>query len=153
MQKDKILNELRAAKIAHLKWVQRARSLISGIPVEKEAIPLDYTDCVFGKWFYNEGQDITLLPGMSVMELIGAKHIELHETYFKIFQIYFGNMNQSFFSKLLNLKKKVSHSEQEMAEHYYSDLEATSKELLDYIGRLERRLNALGNDFFNKNDA
>jgi hypothetical protein len=108
VDKENILSELRAAKVAHLKWVQRAKSLISGVPVEKEAIPLDYTDCVFGKWFYSDGQDIALMPGMSVMENIGTKHTELHDVYFKIFQIYFGSGGQSFFSKLLKMKKKVS---------------------------------------------
>jgi hypothetical protein len=40
-----------------------------------------------------------------------------------------------------------------MAERYYEELEAISKELLDLIGRLERRINALGEDFFTKNPA
>lgn len=150
MEKENILNELRSAKVAHLKWVQRAKSLISGIPIEKESIPLDYTDCVFGKWFYSDGQDIALLPGMSVMDDIGAKHTDLHEIYFKIFQVYFGEGKMSFFSKLLKIKKKVSAAEQDMAQRYYEELEAVSKELLDLIGKLERRMNALGEDFFIK---
>ena len=99
MEKENILNELRSAKVAHLKWVQRAKSLISGMPVEKEAIPLDYTDCVFGKWFYSVGQEIALMPGMSVIDTIGEKHTALHNMYFKIFQIYFGDTTRSFFFK------------------------------------------------------
>lgn len=150
VEKENVLQELRAAKVAHLKWVQRAKSLISGMPVEKEAIPLDYTDCIFGKWFYSDGQDIALMPGMSVMESIGAKHIDLHQIYFKIFQIYFGEGSKSLFSKLFKLKKKVSSAEQEMAEEYYAELEGVSKELVDMIGRLERRINALEADFFKR---
>ena len=148
MEKENILNELRSAKVAHLKWVQRAKSLISGMPVEKEAIPLDYTDCVFGKWFYSVGQEIALMPGMSVMDAIGEKHTALHNMYFKIFQIYFGNSTMSFFSKLLKMKKKISPAEEEMALQYYNDLEGISKELLEMIGRLERRINALSEEFF-----
>ena len=151
MEKENVLEELRSAKVAHLKWVQRAKSLISGVLVEKGAIPLDYTDCVFGKWFYSDGQNIALMPGMSVMDEIGSKHTDLHEVYFKIFQVYFGEGGKSFFSKLLKIKKKVSSAEQEMAEVYYADLEKISKELLDLIGRLERRINALGEEFFLKN--
>ena len=148
MEKENLLNELRSAKVAHLKWVQRAKSLISGMPVEKEAIPLDYTDCVFGKWFYSVGQEIALLPGMSVIDTIGEKHTALHNMYFKIFQIYFGDTGRSFFSKLLKMKKKVSRAEEEMALQYYNELEGISKELLEVIGRLERRINALGEEFF-----
>jgi len=148
VEKENLLNELRSAKVAHLKWVQRAKSLISGMPVEKEAIPLDYTDCVFGKWFYSVGQEIALLPGMSVIDTIGEKHTALHNMYFKIFQIYFGDTGRSFFSKLLKMKKKVSRAEEEMALQYYNELEGISKELLEVIGRLERRINALGEEFF-----
>lgn len=148
MEKENILNELRSAKVAHLKWVQRAKSLISGMPVEKEAIPLDYTDCVFGKWFYSVGQEIALMPGMSVIDTIGERHTALHNMYFKIFQIYFGNSTMSFFSKLLKMKKKISSAEEEMALQYYNDLEGISKELLEMIGRLERRINALSEEFF-----
>lgn len=148
MEKENILNELRSAKVAHLKWVQRAKSLISGMPVEKEAIPLDYTDCMFAKWFYSVGQEIALMPGMSVMDAIGEKHTALHNVYFKIFQIYFGDTTRSFFSKLLKIKKKVSSAEEEMALQYYNNLEGISKELLEMIGRLERRINALGEEFF-----
>ncbi len=150
MDKENILKELRSAKVAHLKWVQRAKSLISGMLIEKEAIPLDYTECVFGKWFYSDGQDIALLPGMDVMDSIGTKHTELHEMYFKIFQVYFGEGRQSFFSKLLKIKKKISPAEEDMAQHYYVELESISKDLLDLIGRLERRVNALGTEFFTK---
>ncbi|MFT5660881.1 MAG: hypothetical protein ACI9TV_001525 [Sulfurimonas sp.] len=148
MEKESIVQELRSAKVAHLKWVQRAKSLISGMPIEKEAIPLDYTDCIFGKWFYSAGQDIVMMPGMNVMESIGIKHTELHQIYFKIFQVYFGEGGKSFFSRLLKIKRKVSSAEQEMAERYYDELEAVSKELLDLIGKLERRIGALGEDFF-----
>ena len=148
MEKESIIQELRSAKVAHLKWVQRAKSLISGMPIEKEAIPLDYTECMFGKWFYSAGQDIIMMPGMSVMESIGTKHTELHQIYFKIFQVYFGEGGQGFFSRLLKMKKKVSSAEQEMAEQYFDELESVSKDLLELIGRLERRISALGEDFF-----
>ena len=49
----------------------------------------------------------------------------------------------------IKIKKKVSSAEQEMAEQYYDELESVSKELLELIGKLERRIAALGEDFFN----
>jgi len=94
------------------------------------------------------GQEIALMPGMSVIDTIGERHTALHNMYFKIFQIYFGNSTMSFFSKLLKMKKKISPAEEEMALQYYNDLEGISKELLEMIGRLERRINALSEEFF-----
>lgn len=150
MEKDSIIEHLRAAKLAHLKWVQRARSLISNIPIKEESIPLDYTECAFGKWFYSDAQELALMPGMDCIKLIEDKHTELHNVYFKIFQIYFSDTNRSFFSKMLKLRKKVSEAEQEIAQQYYENLEDISKELLSYIERLERRVSALSEDFFQR---
>ena len=148
MDKESILEELSAAKLAHLKWVKRAKSLISGMSMEKEGIPVECTDCVFGKWFYSTGQDMIIKPGMTVLESIGTKHTEFHQIYFKIFQVYFSDEEKSFFSKFLNIKRKISPSEQEMAEGYYAELEVVSKELLDLLSKLERRISALDRDFF-----
>ena len=148
MEKDSILEHLRSAKVAHLKWVQRAKSLIANIPIKEESIPLDYTECAFGKWFYSDAQALSLMPGMDCIKLIEEKHTELHNVYFKIFQIYFSDTNRSFFSKMLNIKKKISEAEQEMAQQYYDELEKISKELLSYIERLERRIGALSESFF-----
>ena len=149
MEKESIVQVLSSAKVAHLKCVQKAKSLISGMPINNEVIPLGYKDCMFGKWFYSVGQEISMMPGMSVMDSIGMKHKELHEIYFKIFQIYFTEDEKSFFSKLLKIKRKISSEEQEIAEQYYEELKVTSKELLRLTGKLERRIGALSEDFFN----
>lgn len=150
MDKNEILDHLRNAKKAHLKWLQRAKALISNIPVEKDAIPLDYTECMFGQWFYSDGQEIAMMPGMDCIGQIGTKHQELHDEYMKIFQIYFGETNKSFFSKLFNLRKKVSEAEQDTARQYYENLKNISDELLKHIEKLERRISALPPSAFDR---
>jgi len=52
LNKEMILHELNLARIAHEYWVKRAEHLISGMPIEKEFIPLEPDNCGFGKWFY-----------------------------------------------------------------------------------------------------
>ncbi len=66
----------------------------------------------------------------------------------KIFKIYFGEANKSFFSKLFNLKKHVSETEQEIAKEYYNNLKEISDELLKHIEKLERRITALQQSAF-----
>ena len=68
---------------SYYEWVQRARALTEGLPVEKEAIPMDSTECAFGQWFYGEGQKIGIMPGMDCFKEIERKHSELHEVYLK----------------------------------------------------------------------
>ena len=68
----------------------------------------------------------------------------------KIFQIYFGEANKSFFSKLFNLRKKVSEAEQDTARQYYENLKNISDELLKHIEKLERRISALSPSAFDR---
>ena len=153
MNKVDTVEHLHAAKKAHVKWVQRAKALIEGLPVEKDAIPVDCTECKFGQWFYSEGQNLNAIPSMDCLHDIETLHFNLHDMYMKIFKLYFGEMNRSFFSKLFNMKKKVSESDKEVARDYYKQLLEISHELLEVIDRLERRLHAMSKTSFEENVA
>lgn len=148
MDKTATLEQLSAAKKAHIKWVNRAKSLVEGIPVEKDAIPVDSTECQFGSWFYGEGQKLNAMPNMDCLGIVETLHFQLHDIYMKIFKLYFGETNRSFFSKLFKMKKKVSDQEKEMAKEYFAQLQDISKNLLDEIGKLERRLHAISQSSF-----
>ena len=115
---------------------------MEGIPVEKDAIPVDSTECQFGQWFYGEGQKLNALPSMDCMGKIEPLHFTLHDNYLKIFKLYFGEPNRSFFSKLFNMKPKTSDLDKEIARDYCMKLEDVSKQLLEEISKLEGRLYA-----------
>ena len=149
MDKEHILEHLRSAKAAHIKWVQKAKLLISGLEVQEDAIPVDSTECNFGKWFYSDGQILNSLSNNppECMTEIENLHFELHDTYLKIFSVYFGKSNSGFFAKLFGIKKKtVNEHERKAAVTYYEELEVISKKLLDEINRLERRLIAVSDE-------
>lgn len=148
MDKTITLQSLSDAKKAHLKWVQRAKLLIEGLPIDEGAIPLSYTDCKFGEWFYSEGQKLNALGNMDSLVEIEKAHIELHDNYMHIFKIFFTDNDRSFFSKLFNSKKKISDEEREVAKSYFVKLQAASEEVLEHIGRLERRLYAIPQSSF-----
>lgn len=147
MKKEDVLEHLRAAKSAHIKWVQKAKLLINGVEIEQGAIPVDSTECNFGKWFYSDGQILNSLSNnpMECMQNIEKLHFDLHDQYLKIFNIYFSKEKQTgFFAKLFGFKRKeISKAEHELAETYYRGMEDISKQLLDEINRLERRLIAI----------
>ena len=148
MNKADTVEQLHQAKKAHVKWVQRAKALIEGLPIEKEAIPVDCTECKFGQWFYGEGQNLKAMPGMDCLHEIETLHFNLHDIYMKIFKVYFGDMNRSFFSKLFKVNKTVSESEKQVARDYYDQLLEISHQLIGEIDRLERRLHAMTSDTF-----
>lgn len=143
MTKQETMTQLADAKKAHIKWMIRAKSLIEGIPVEKDAIPLDSTECAFGEWFYGAGQQLNALPNNDCLDMIETLHASLHDLYLRIFKIYFGTTDRSVLSRLFGTKRKVSQAEKEMAREQYAALESVSKELLHEITKLERRLYAM----------
>ena len=150
MEREYILEHLRGAKTAHIRWVQKAKLLISGLEVSEDAIPIDSTECKFGKWFYSDGQVLNALSNnpLECMQNIESLHFNLHDTYLKIFSIYFSQAKKiGFFAKLLGSKKKEpSVAEKEFAQGYYQEMEDISKNLLVEINRLERRIIAISED-------
>lgn len=150
MDKEDILLQLNAAKQAHLGWVKRAKSLIEGVPVEKNLIPVDCTACAFGQWFYSDAQGLKAIPGMDILKVIEEEHTSLHDTYAKIFTIYFTSEELSFLSKLLGKKKKIPQADQEMAVEYFTELQAISAKLIAAIDKLERRISALPTSSFDR---
>ena len=147
MKKEEIVEHLRIAKAAHIQWVQRAKMLINGVDVVRDSIPVNSTECEFGKWFYSDGQMLNLLANnpLECMQAIEQLHTQLHDQYLKIYTIYFSKKeNRGFFAKLFGLKtEEISHEEQKLAEEYYTHLEEISKKLLEEINRLERRIIAV----------
>jgi mevalonate kinase len=150
MKKEDVLGHLRAAKAAHIKWVQKAKLLINGVDIKEDAIPVDSTECKFGQWFYSDGQVLNALSNnpLECMQKIESLHFELHDNYLSIFNVYFAETKKSgFFSKIFGVKKKtLTASEVQLAHEHYERLEEISKELLDEINRLERRLIAVSDE-------
>jgi len=147
MTKENVLGHLRAAKSAHIKWVQKAKLLINGIDIEEEAIPVNSTECKFGQWFYSDGQILNALSNnpLECMQQIEKLHFNLHDKYLDIFNIYFSETNKvGFFAKLFGFKRKeISEEDRVLAEGHYVNMEKISTALVDEINRLERRLIAV----------
>jgi len=144
MNKEETIGYLRGAKSAHIKWVQKAKLLINGVEIKEDAIPVDSTECKFGQWFYSDAQMLNALSNnpLECMQTIEKLHFDLHDRYLNIFNLYFSQNNkQGFFAKFLGVKKKrIGDREKVLAHEYYKELENISKELLEEINRLERRL-------------
>jgi len=150
MKKEDVIGHLRAAKAAHVKWVQKAKLLINGVDVQEDAIPIDSTECKFGKWFYSDAQILNALTNnpLESMQKIESLHSLLHDNYLSIFKIYFSeDKKKGFFSKFFGLKRKeLRQIEVQLAHEHYAKLEEISKELLEEINRLERRLIAVSDE-------
>lgn len=135
-----ILQELTQAKIAHGRWVRRADHLVSGLPVDKEFIPLEATTCGFGKWFYTSGTQLRQHKDYaSLMEQIEVYHDDLHTYYGEIYKLYFVMPEKrSILHKVMTFNsKKISKKEEELAKVYYQKLEYISGKLVELLTELE----------------
>lgn len=148
-QKAKIVQELRAAKQGHVRWVRYASALIEGLEVLKDYVPVLGTECKFGQWYYGPGQALKSLPTYGKIE---QPHLELHEVYLKIFKLLFDDSDkgsQGIFSRLLG-KKKNKDSNTEEARRLFQKLEALSKVILAHLDTLEAEVIALNDDELDK---
>ena len=142
MDKDRVLDQLRAAKAAHISWVQKAKLLIEGFEIDKSSIPVNSTECKFGQWFYSDAQKLNALRNnnLECMATVEELHFKLHDDYLKIYKLYYSMENQGFFAKLFGKKKKITEDTIRLGREYFSKMEGVSKELLAEINRLERRV-------------
>ena len=144
-QKAKIVQELRAAKQGHVRWVRYASALIEGLEVLKDYVPVLGTECKFGQWYYGPGQALKSLPTYGKIE---KPHLELHEVYLRIFKLLFDDSDkggQGIFSRLLG-KKKNKDSNSAEARLLFQDLEALSKVILGHLEALEAEVIALDDE-------
>ena len=138
MNKAMIIHELNMARVAHERWVKRVEHLISGMPVDKEFIPLEPTSCGFGEWYY--GMVGRTLRSMYIfaptMETIEVCHNELH----RIYDIYFEKpKKRSFLEKIMIFTSKdITKKEKREASGYLILLQETSDELIYHLDKLEK---------------
>jgi len=152
MDKNEVLSQLRAAKEAHVNWVQKAKMLISGFTIDKDAIPVNSTECRFGKWFYSDAQKLNALQNnpLECMTNIEHLHFQLHDVYLNIFKIYYDMSEQGFFAKLFGIKRKIEESDKKLAIVYFDEMEKISTHLIEEINLMERRILAISDTEMDK---
>ena len=134
-----ILNRLRSAKSAHLGWVNRARALIDGKPVDKEKVPVMHTDCIFGKWYYSDGRKLASLPSYQAIE---EPHNRLHAIYQEIFDLLFTKDRGNFIARLFDNSRK-QEQRREQARQKFLELQQMSDVIVSRLDVLERDIRAM----------
>lgn len=152
MKRVKLLQNIRDAKESHLQWLNRARHLVSGLPIENEMIPLEPTACKFGVWLYTEGMKYKNYSKLSKqMDEIERTHSDLHKVYLEIYKIYFTQKKKSLLRKItLRNKKIVSYKEKKNATYFYYELEHISDKLSSQLDLLERSLKIVSDEIIEK---
>ncbi len=139
----KIIDNLRKAKMAHKRWVGHASALIEGLPIDKSQVPINHTDCIFGAWYYGDGQKLSVLKEFKAIE---NPHSQLHDIYMQIFKILFQKKKVSFFGRLIGKSTKITEEDKKLARAKYQTLVQVSNKIVDCLDSLERKLKQLGEE-------
>ena len=113
---------------------------------EAEPVILDHSQCEFGTWLYSEGKLLSETLGSTFYNELEALHILWHEEYSKIHQLYFDN-RMGVFRKLFGKQhKELTFDEHNVAKEHFEALQSTTKQLLQKMELLTRRIRAMSFD-------
>ena len=138
MTKHNALEHLDTARRSHIKWLNRAKSIVQGQNMVRDPHPLESTACKFGLWFNSEGEKLYKILEIEGEDIIHLLHNKLHEKYLRIYEIYFGSAEGIVYNSKVRLTKNtVSIAEDEKAKELMQDLRKLSYRMLDEIIHLE----------------
>ena len=144
MKRSEILYSLENAQVAHAQWLVYARQLLEGDDIESAQMPLQCTECTFGKWYYSEWAFIKNIPGFKEIELL---HREFHEYYEVLYE--FSPKAHKQRGLFGSVKEKEKQKEQLKA--YYRRLDDKSKSLLKMLQQVETVVAAMSDRLFERN--
>lgn len=143
MTQQDFIDNLRNAKASHVKWHAKALALANGYETGEDSIPLLYTDCTFGKWYYGAGQFISDIAEFSEIEDL---HTELHDTYMQIYQKYIQPAKKNIFER----KGKAENKKQNELMALVKKLKEISTLLIEKINTVEKIILKMNTDEFIK---
>lgn len=144
MLKNEIITLIRNAKTGHKKWVENAISLIEGLPLDKNQVPVNATECMFGQWYYGEGQGLKTLK---IFKEIEQYHDGLHKNYREIFVLLFEEESKpSLLELLFGQSRKVSEEKKRAADEKLHSLKRQSKNIMQKLDELEEMIIAISEE-------
>lgn len=142
--KEKNLNNLYKARVAHLKWVNTIKLLVSGFKVEKSHLTLPIIqNSEVGMWYYNQALQFSRFQSKNVVEEMETILENMYDYYAKIYVLYFPQKESSLISLFGKKDHSVSSNGRELASRYYESIVKLSDEFKNKMQTLERQMMAM----------
>lgn len=147
MNRNETLEAIEKARNAHESQMSKIEKLVHG---EEVAHPtaVAKTQCAFGKWLYGKDNHLEELLGSLFYNNLEQIHAQWHSEYVRVHQIFFNEKKKKGFFAHLVGTDKVDDLEIDKAKLYYTELQATTKELLSVLASCERRVTAMPDSKF-----
>jgi len=146
MDKKQVLADIHKAKCALEVQMAKMEDLMKGMDVPNP-IAAAKEKCEFGKWLYSYDNRMKEILGELFYQRLEKLHKKWFAGYMKIYDMFIHEDEKTFLSKLLNASS-ISSLDLDKAKLYFVELTETTKELLIYLEKSERRLNAMNESKF-----
>ena len=140
MNKNNILRNLQLAKPDHIEWIKQGQKLLEGSPQNALKIPIQCTDCGFGKWYYSEGYKLVNIPELKDIEKL---HEEIHKTYTVLYFITFDRRKRPRTTLITDSGVEVPVEEKAFRLKKLKQLEKKTINLVRALGDVEKKVNTM----------
>jgi len=139
--KERVLDIIKHAKQDINNMLENAKLIKEGIDLQFQSIPKDPKECVFGKWFYTEGQQLKKLSNnpMECLQNIELLHNEFHQTYYDILELYKKSASKGGLLKMFSKKEEIPKEE---LETLLQRLQHSHEKLYAELEKMQRRIQA-----------
>ena len=143
MKLKETLDKLRMAKSAHLGWVNRARALLEGNPVDESKVPVEHTRCQFANWYYGEGQQLASLKSYQSIE---EPHKQLHAVYAEIYELINAVGKGTWLDRMTGKQDERQKQHEHQARILFRRLQHLSSIMIGKLDMLEKDVRRLASE-------
>ncbi len=152
MDATQIAHNISLVKADNARWLECARRMMRGEQVGRDCIPSHQDSCPSYTWLYEHNNELNQLYNeydnksevdlfhFEIIEQIEILRFNMDENCLNIFNLYFPELNNSFFSNLFHFNKKITETEVADALQYFHAMEQSVEELDAMLDHLEQSL-------------
>jgi hypothetical protein len=131
MKKKNVLTSINDARFYHINWLSHVEGLIKGYKLDTARTPVIKTDCQFGKWLYNEAQEIRDYSQFKEVEYF---HDKVHDNLLNLMLYLDKKVDKNFFNRTKIKKQEIQ------INIYFEQVKNASFDLLKALNMLEKEL-------------
>ncbi len=147
MTKNEVILQIRRIFVAHLEWKNAIQKIHLGFHVLRKDVDLSQSDCIFGLWYYGEGQYLSNLSSFLKLETLHEKAHHILQSIYKL------NLKEVEIDNELYLKSSIDNSKtqkQKLIMAYCKDLNKANKKFSKAIKKLYAEILTIPESHFQK---
>ncbi len=139
MNKKQIITILQQAKPDHMRWIIEGHKLLNGLPQNQVLAPAGNNECLFGKWYENEGYKLKNVYELQDLESL---HTDIHNIYTAIYYITFDRRKKAR-TTVISGYGEIPVNEKKFRQKKLKQLEKKSVQFVRSLDKIEKKVNSM----------